>query len=89
MQDEVRVTVVATGLNRAPARASGYDGQGANRGKPQVQLISNNQRGLRDGTTGMLIEDESDAVAASRPGPRTASSLRCTGGGARNSVDWG
>ena len=76
MQDEVRVTVVATGLNRAPARASGFDGQGAGRGKPQVQLISNNQRGVRDGTTGMLIDDESDAVAAYSPGHSIAASLR-------------
>ena len=81
MQDEVRVTVVATGLNRAPARATGYNGDSASRGKPQVQLISNNQRGVRDGTTGMLIDDESDAVAPYSPGHSIAASLRGNGGG--------
>ena len=74
MQDEVRVTVVATGLNQGAVR-SGYNGDSASRGKPQVQLISNNTRGVRDGTTGMLIDD-GDAVASHSPGHSIAASLR-------------
>ena len=62
MQDEVRVTVVATGLNRAAARASvrghahdtGFDAPR----RPQVQLVST--QGKRDGTTGMMIDEVSD-----------------------------
>ncbi|QDW67145.1 cell division protein FtsZ [Luteimonas granuli] len=63
MQDDVRVTVVATGLNRAQARGVVRDtGYGRDAGfdaparRPHVQLI--NTGGRRDGTTGMLIEDE-------------------------------
>ena len=66
MQDEVRVTVVATGLNRATGRQaarhdrnetgarfdSGFDAPR----RPQVQLI----QGKRDGTTGMLIDEVAD-----------------------------
>ena len=75
MQDEVRVTVVATGLNRAVARGSVRGGDHAHghhdgmRQRPQVQLIS----GKRDGTTGMLIDDVADAY---NPGHSIASSLR-------------
>ena len=83
MQDEVRVTVVATGLNRAPARGTGHDSAG--RGKPQVQLISNNQRGVRDGTTGLLIDD-GDAVAPYSPGHSIAASLRGNGGAAASTA---
>ena len=54
MQDEVRVTVVATGLNRAVSRQSVRDradfGMEATARKPQVQLI--HTQGRRDGTTG-------------------------------------
>ena len=63
MQDDVRVTVVATGLNRA---AAGRGTRGGDHGhghepvrKPQVQLIRN--EGKRDGTTGMFVEDAADA----------------------------
>jgi len=75
MQDEVRVTVVATGLNRAVARQS-VRGERADFGaepqrKPHVQLI--NTQGKRDGTTGMFIEDGADAFA---PGQSLASGLR-------------
>ena len=63
MQDDVRVTVVATGLNRGQARGTGRDpafGRDAGFGEPQrrpnIQLI--NTAGRRDGTTGMLIEDD-------------------------------
>ncbi|MBJ6981387.1 MULTISPECIES: cell division protein FtsZ [unclassified Luteimonas] len=64
MQDEVRVTVVATGLNRGHVRQTGRDtafGE-APRQRPHVQLI--NTQGRRDGTTGMFIEeDDGQAVA--------------------------
>ena len=69
MQDDVRVTVVATGLNRAQARGvvrdSGYgrDTHHEAPRRPQVHLInSNTHSGRRDGTTGMFI-DEGDAPA--------------------------
>ena len=66
MQDEVRVTVVATGLNRVATRqAPGRDrtetrfetSYDAPR-RPQVQLVST--QGKRDGTTGLMIDDVSD-----------------------------
>ena len=65
MQDEVRVTVVATGLNRGHVRQTGTRdavfGE-APRQRPHVQLI--NTQGRRDGTTGMFIEeDDGQAVA--------------------------
>ncbi|MBK6416231.1 cell division protein FtsZ [Thermomonas sp.] len=68
MQDEVRVTVVATGLNRASSRSAlprdrhetsarfetGFDAPR----RPQVQLIST--QGKRDGTTGLMIDEVAD-----------------------------
>ena len=66
MQDEVRVTVVATGLNRVTGRqTAGRDrpearfdtGFDAPR-RPQVQLVST--QGKRDGTTGLMIDEVSD-----------------------------
>ena len=71
MQDEVRVTVVATGLNRAAARSSvrGSDYNAEPARRPQVQLIHTQAK--RDGTTGMVIED---AVAGQAPS--IASALR-------------
>ncbi len=80
MQDDVRVTVVATGLNRATARQGvrggdyghGHGNQGYETArKPNVQLIRN--EGKRDGTTGMFIEDTSDAFT---PGSSIAAGLR-------------
>ena len=73
MQDEVRVTVVATGLNRAVARQSvrGNErdfGQEPTR-RPQVHLI----HGKRDGTTGMLIDEVADPFS---PSQGIAASLR-------------
>lgn len=73
MQDEVRVTVVATGLNRATGRQSlprdrqetsarfdtGYDAPR----RPQVQLI--NTQGKRDGTTGLMIDEVADPFVPS------------------------
>jgi cell division protein FtsZ len=70
MQDEVRVTVVATGLNRAITRQTvrgerdlGERDFGRETArKPQVQLI--HTQGRRDGTTGMLV-DPAEAYAPS------------------------
>ncbi len=65
MQDDVRVTVVATGLNRAVSRQplrheerEAPRDYGRDTRKPQVQLIHN--QGKRDGTTGMLIDEVAD-----------------------------
>ncbi|MCR6663497.1 MAG: cell division protein FtsZ [Luteimonas sp.] len=77
MQDEVRVTVVATGLNRTtsarqPVRGSDYGHhEGLRQQRPQVQLISS--QGKRDGTTGMLIDEVTDAYT---PGASIAANLR-------------
>ena len=76
MQDDVRVTVVATGLNRAVSRQamprSGEDtSYGREPRRPQVQLI--HTQGKRDGTTGMLIDDVADPYS---PGQNIASALR-------------
>ncbi len=81
MQDEVRVTVVATGLNRAvtrqTARGSEYgDRDFTNRDpsrKPQVQLIHSQAR--RDGTTGMLIDEVTDTYSPA-PSHGIGASLR-------------
>ena len=76
MQDEVRVTVVATGLNRAVSRQPVRDradfGMETTARKPQVQLI--HSQGRRDGTTGMML-DEVDAYAPS-PNQGIGASLR-------------
>ena len=80
MQDEVRVTVVATGLNRAvsrqalPARGERFErDHGEPQRRPQVQLINSQTMGRRDGTTGMLIDEVADPYA---PGQSLASGLR-------------
>jgi cell division protein FtsZ len=81
MQDEVRVTVVATGLNRAVARQTvrtddrDYGRETGRR--PQVQLIHN--QGKRDGTTGMLIDEVADPYT---PGNGIAAALRGRSGSA-------
>ncbi|WP_202838994.1 cell division protein FtsZ [Luteimonas saliphila] len=74
MADDVRVTVVATGLNRAAVR---HSGRGSDNGqldavarRPHVQLINT---GKRDGTTGMFVEDATDAY---NPGSSIAAGLR-------------
>ncbi|MFC7302529.1 cell division protein FtsZ [Cognatiluteimonas weifangensis] len=76
MQDDVRVTVVATGLNRAvsrqPLRGERADFGAEPARKPHVQLI-NTQAGKRDGTTGMLIDEVADPF---RPGQGIAAHLR-------------
>ena len=80
MQDEVRVTVVATGLNRAvtrqPVRDRADFGMDTSSRKPQVQLI--HSQGRRDGTTGMML-DEVDAYAPS-PSQGIGASPRRGGG---------
>src|SRR6476619_6151680 len=88
MQDEVKVTVVATGLNRAVARQQvrGH-GERADFGvepqrRPQVQLI--NTQGRRDGTTGMIIEDVAPA-----PMPGLGSGLRRSEGASPAAADFG
>ncbi len=70
MQDEVKVTVVATGLSaatvglRQPIADTGrrdfrYENGGDAPRRPQVQLI--NTQVKRDGTTGLAIDDVADA----------------------------
>ena len=80
MQDEVRVTVVATGLHRGTARQGnprGNDfGQEPAR-RPNVQLVHTQVK--RDGTTGLPIDD---VVADHGQAPSIAASLRSNGGGA-------
>ncbi len=82
MQDEVRVTVVATGLNRVTGRQvvgrerteSRYEpGFDAPR-RPQVQLVST--QGKRDGTTGLMIDDVSDPFVPGASGSSFVSGLR-------------
>ncbi|MEG2940754.1 MAG: cell division protein FtsZ [Thermomonas sp.] len=85
MQDEVRVTVVATGLNRntaggrqpAPRSEARYDSGFDAPRRPQVQLI--NTQGKRDGTTGLMIDEVSDPFV---PGANTGFV-----GGLRRNVD--
>jgi len=85
MQDEVKVTVVATGLNRSvarqPVRDEGYGAMPPAQRRPQVQLI--NTQGRRDATTGYMVEDAPTAPAY---GGGIASHLRgrteSAGGGA-------
>jgi len=69
MQDEVRVTVVATGLNRAvarqPVRDREFGGGRADFGQ-RPELVRTPVRVVRDGTTGLPIDDAftPDAVAS-------------------------
>src|SRR3546814_2461203 len=64
MQDEVRVTVVATGLNRNAGRQTvRHDDRGFGHDivrQPQGELVRS--QGRRDGTTGLLIADEPTAA---------------------------
>lgn len=73
MQDEVRVTVVATGLHRGAARQgtprSDFSQEPAKR--PHVQLIHTQAK--RDGTTGLPIDD---VVSTGTQAPSIASALR-------------
>ncbi|MBN8717279.1 MAG: cell division protein FtsZ [Stenotrophomonas sp.] len=81
MQDEVKVTVVATGLSRAAVRQAPLDSQRGNRfeasqerpRRPQVELI--NTQAKRDGTTGLPIDAIADGYAT-LPSSSFAGSLR-------------
>ena len=89
MQDEVRVTVVATGLNRAAGRQSpGHDRRefnsdrgGESHRRPQVQLI--NTQAKRDGTTGLAIDDVADPFTPNGV-PNTTGASSFVGGLRRN-----
>ena len=74
MADDVRVTVVATGLNRGVARSGSRGNDQAQFEtqvrRPHVQLINT---GKRDGTTGMFVEDGSEAFGT---GSSIAAGLR-------------
>ncbi|ADV26501.1 cell division protein FtsZ [Pseudoxanthomonas suwonensis 11-1] len=65
MQDEVRVTVVATGLNRAVARQPVRDREFGGRDMGMRQEAQRPMRVVRDGTTGLPIDDgfNADPVA--------------------------
>jgi cell division protein FtsZ len=73
MQDEVRVTVVATGLNRSAGRQSRHEERFNHEvsRRPQVELVRTQVR--RDGTTGLPIDD---AVGGSFNPGSLASNLR-------------
>ncbi|MBP6749364.1 MAG: cell division protein FtsZ [Xanthomonadaceae bacterium] len=76
MQDEVKVTVVATGLNRSvaarqPVRGERDEVYAAPQRRPQVQLINTQAR--RDATTGMVIDEPSNPFAS---GAGIAANLR-------------
>ena len=64
MKEEVRVTVVATGLNRAVATRVGGRGEFGDARRPQIELVRSQVK--RDGTTGLPIDD---AVAGGRIDP--------------------
>lgn len=65
MQDEVRVTVVATGLNRAVARQPVREREFGGRDMGMRQEAQRPMRVVRDGTTGLPIDDgfNADPVA--------------------------
>nr|WP_133501223.1 cell division protein FtsZ [Lysobacter terrigena] len=74
MQDEVRVTVVATGLNRNAARASTFEPQR----RPQMQVVASK----RDGTTGLPIDEVANAYS-----PNVSSGVPSFTSGLRTRVD--
>ena len=78
MQDEVKVTVVATGLNRAVSRQAlptrDFDAGYQPQRRPQVELVRS--QGKRDGTTGMMIDEVADPF---RPNAGIAANLRGRG----------
>ncbi|MCC7249299.1 MAG: cell division protein FtsZ [Lysobacter sp.] len=76
MQDEVKVTVVATGLNRSvaarqPVRGERDEVYAAPQRRPQVQLINTQAR--RDATTVMVIDEPANPFAS---GAGIAANLR-------------
>ena len=84
MQDEVRVTVVATGLNRAVSRQPVREREFGSRESSPRQEVQRPMRVVRDGTTGLPIDDgfnNADPVANAvnvlglrRPGSATGAS---------------
>jgi cell division protein FtsZ len=76
MQDEVRVTVVATGLNRGAVRSSTFEPQR----RPQMQVVASK----RDGTTGLPIDDVTNAYSPSVAG---TSGMRSFTSGLRTRVE--
>lgn len=79
MQDEIKVTVVATGLNRNAQRApvrhdfgSGFEP--VRRAKPQMEIVPDVVAVKRDGTTGLPIDDV--PAAGFNPAQGLASGLR-------------
>ncbi|QIK80362.1 cell division protein FtsZ [Lysobacter sp. HDW10] len=65
MQDEVRVTVVATGLNPVTARSTRPNqtaGKGERVQMPKIELVRQTE-GKRDGTTGQFVTSAIDDVA--------------------------
>ncbi|MFT4197771.1 MAG: cell division protein FtsZ, partial [Pseudoxanthomonas sp.] len=74
MQDEVRVTVVATGLNRAavrqPVRGSSHD-QGGFRGEPMRAPI----KLVRDATTGLAIDAVAEGTGMTGPAASRADQI--------------
>ena len=92
MQDEVRVTVVATGLSRATAglrqpttsdnarRDFRFEPTSDAPRRPQVQLINTAAR--RDGTTGLAIDAVADPFEPMAAATSFASALRRGGAGA-------
>jgi len=77
MQDEVKVTVVATGLNRNAMRQpvrSDFGYEPVRKPRPQMEIVPNVQAAKRDGTTGLPIDDV--PAAAFNPAQGLVSGLR-------------
>ena len=78
MADEVKVTVVATGLNRAATRQAaprGYErDNGFEQRRQQIHLI--NTQAKRDGTTGLAIDEVVEPFQPAPGVPSFAGSLR-------------
>jgi cell division protein FtsZ len=76
MQDEVRVTVVATGLNRMASRAPvRQDSRAEVVQRPQVKLVRNATTGMIDAQAMAQVEAAPQAVAARRAEPAVDTSL--------------
>jgi len=88
MQDEVKVTVVATGLNRAaarqPVRDHGRDTGFQSHRRPQVELVRSQPR--LDGTTGLPIDDVTDAYAPSASFNQGGPAIPSFGGSLRSNA---
>ena len=78
MQDEVRVTVVATGLNRVAVRATDRGFEPVRR--PQMQVVASK----RDGTTGLPIDDVASAYS---PAASTSAAMPSFTGSLRTRIE--